>query len=29
VLAKGAVVAEGAARDLLTDEATLQEHLVI
>lgn len=29
VLAKGAVVAEGAARALLTDEATLQEHLVI
>ena len=29
VLAKGTVVAEGAASDLLTDEATLQEHLVI
>jgi branched-chain amino acid transport system ATP-binding protein len=29
VLAKGTVVAEGVAGDLLTDEATLQEHLVI
>jgi branched-chain amino acid transport system ATP-binding protein len=29
VLAKGAVVAEGPASELLTDEATLQEHLVI